>query len=105
MPDDLEGGPSTEKLVTVFETNDDSEAMVVRSLLESGGMEVLLQTTEAPAGVFPFSSMPLGHIRLEVFESKAEEALRVIAESRRRGPEDADRAELALEVPSGNDAA
>jgi hypothetical protein len=105
MPDDLENEPSTEKVVTVFETNDDSEAMVVRSLLESGGMEVLLQTTEAPAGVFPFSSMPLGHIRLEVFESKAEEALRVIADSRRRGPEDADREEQAMEAANGGDAA
>lgn len=103
MPDDLESGTNTENLVTVFETNDDSEAMVVRSLLESGGMEVLLQTTEAPAGVFPFSSMPMGHIRLEVMESKAEEALRVIAESLRRGPEEADRAEQAMEASSGDD--
>ena len=105
MPDDLEGEPSAENLVTVFETNDDSEAMVVRSLLESSGMEVLFQTTEAPAGVFPFSSMPLGHIRLEVVESHAEEALRLIADSQRRGPEDADRAEQAAEASSGGDAA
>ncbi len=105
MPDDLEGEPSRENLVTVFETNDDSEAMVVRSLLESSGMDVLFQTTEAPAGVFPFSSMPLGHIRLEVIESQAEEALRLIVDSRRGGPEDADRAEQALEASNGNDAA
>ncbi len=82
-----------EKLVDVFDTNDDSEAMIVRGLLESGGIEVLATSVEAPAGVFPFSSMPLGHIRLQVFESQAEDALRVIAEYGRRGPEDAERAE------------
>jgi hypothetical protein len=105
MPDELQGQTNRENLVTVFETNDDSEALVVRSLLESGGMDVLFQTTEAPAGVFPFSSMPLGHIRLEVVESQAEEALRVITEYRRRGPEDAERAEQAAEGAGGNDAA
>ena len=104
MPDEMENAPATENLVTVFETNDDSEALVVRSLLESSGMEVLWQTTEAPAGVFPFSSGPLGHIRLEVMESQAEEALRIITTSLRRGPEDADSAEQASESP-GNDAA
>lgn len=103
MPDEMNS--PTQNLVTVFETNDDSEALVVRSLLESSGMEVLWQTTEAPAGVFPFSSGPLGHIRLEVVEEQAEEALRMIADSQRRGPEDADRAEQATEEPDGPDAA
>ena len=88
---------SRESLVDIFDTNDDSEAMVVRSLLESGGIEVLMTSVEAPAGVFPFSAMPLGHIRLQVLESQAEDALRVIAEYRRRGPEDAERAELESE--------
>ena len=90
-----EGTP--EKLVDIFDTNDDSEALVVRGLLESGGMEVLMTTVEAPVGVFPFSAMPLGHVRLQVLESQAEDALRVIAEYRRRGSEDAERAERATE--------
>ena len=88
---------SRENLVDIFDTNDDSEAMVVRGILESGGIEVLMTSVEAPAGVFPFSAMPLGHIRLQVLESQAEDALRVIAEYRRRGPEDAERAERATE--------
>ncbi len=90
---------SGEKLVDIFDTNDDSEAMVVRGLLTSGGIEVLMGTVEAPAGVFPFSAMPLGHVRLQVFESQAEDAIRVIAEYRRRGPEDAERAERESEGP------
>jgi hypothetical protein len=87
----------TEKLIDVFETNDDSEAMVVRSLLESGGFPLLMSTVEAPAGVFPFNAMPLGHIKVQVPESHAEEAMRVIAEYQRRGPQDAERAELETE--------
>ena len=94
MPDDP---ARTEDLIDVFDTNDGSEAMVVRSLLESGGIECLKSTVEAPAGVYPFNAMPLGHIRIQVLESQAEDALRVIAEYRRRGPEDAERAERETE--------
>ncbi len=92
-PENNDNDERREKLVDIFDSNDDSEAMVVRGLLESGDIEVLMTSVEAPAGVFPFSTMPLGHIRLQVFESQAEDALRVIAEYRRRGPEDAERAE------------
>lgn len=94
MPDDP---ARTEDLIDVFDTNDGSEAMVVRGLLESGGIETLMSTVEAPAGVYPFNAMSLGHVRLRVFESQAEDALRVIAEYRRRGPEDAERAERETE--------
>ncbi len=88
-----------EKLIDIFDTNDDSEAMVVRGLLESGGIPLLMSTVEAPVGVLPFNAMSLGHIRLQVPESQAEDALRVIAEYRRRGPQDADAAELETEEP------
>lgn len=88
-----------EKLIDIFDTHDDSEAMVVRSLLESGGIELLMSTVEAPVGVLPFNAMPLGHVRLQVFESQAEDAMRVIAEYQRRGPQDAEREELATEEP------
>ena len=86
-----------EKLIDIFDTNDDSEAMVVRSLLESGGIELLMSTVEAPVGVLPFNAMSLGHVRLQVLESQAEDAMRVIAEYRRRGPQDDEREALATE--------
>ena len=94
MPEDR---ARTEHLIDIFDTNDNSEAMVVHSLLESGGIESLMSTVEAPAGVYPFNAMPLGHIRIQVLESQAEDSLRVIAEYRRRGPEDAERAERETE--------
>lgn len=91
-----EGEPGA-KLVDVFDTNDDSEVLVVKALLESGGMEVMIATPEAPAGVFPFSNVSLGRQRLLVLESQAEDARRVIEEYRRSGPQDAELAERSTE--------
>jgi hypothetical protein len=88
---------ATEKLIDVFDTNDDSEALVVRGLLESEGLAVLMSTPEAPANVLPFNALPLGHIRIQVLEPDAETAFRLIAEYRRGGAEAAEEAELASE--------
>ena len=74
-----------ENLIDIFDTNDDSEAMVVRGLLESSAIEVLMSSVEAPAGVLAFSNASLGHMRLRVFESHADEARRVIEEYREKG--------------------
>jgi len=70
-----------EKLVMVFETNDESEALVVKGLLESDGLEVLMSTREAPVGVFPISSTHLGDIRLLVRAELADGARRLIDDS------------------------
>ena len=75
----------SEDLVEVFQTNDDSEALVVRGLLESNSIEVMMTSAEAPAGVFPFSNSPMGHMRLEVRASQAEEARAIINDYRRPG--------------------
>jgi len=81
-----------EALVDIFDTNDDSESMVVRGLLEASGIEVLLTSVESTAGIFPFSNAPLGHMRLQVFESHAEEARQVIAQYRQAGQQEIDAA-------------
>lgn len=86
-----------EQLEVVFSTNDDSEALVVRALLESNGLEVAMSTPEAPIGVFPISSSDLGRVQLMVRAEAAADALRIIEESSRRGPQDAEEAERQTE--------
>lgn len=86
-----------EAFVDVFDTNDDSESMVVRGLLEASGMEVLLTSVESSAGLFPFRNGPLGHMRLQVFESDAEAARQIIAQYRQAGQQEMDAAEKEAE--------
>lgn len=76
-----------EKLEVIFTTSDDSEAMVVKGLLESNGLEVALSSREAPTGVFPVTSGDLGRIDLLVRAEQADEARRLIAESEQDIPE------------------
>ncbi len=83
MPDNL----ITEQFVDVFDTNDESEAMVVRGLLESSGIDVLETAVQAAQRVHSFTSGPMGHIRLSVFERDAEDARQVI-EGNRRGADE-----------------
>ena len=42
-----------EKLVKVFDTDVESEAMVVQGLLESAGIEAVISNREAPQDVLP----------------------------------------------------
>jgi hypothetical protein len=74
-----------EEFVDIFDTNAESESNVVQGLLESNGFEVLKTMDEAPGGVLPFSNSPMGGIRLQVFESQAEEARNVIAKYLKEG--------------------
>lgn len=90
-------GEPDEKLEIVFTTNDDSEALVVRGLLESNGFDVAMSTPEAPIGVFPISSSDLGRVHLFARAERAEEARRLIAESEIQGPQAADEAERESE--------
>jgi len=84
---------NTQALIDVFDTNDEAEANVVLALLESNGIEVLKTMAEAPGGVLPFSNSPLGGIRLQVFESSADEAREMIEEYRKKGSPTAEEAE------------
>jgi len=80
-----------EKLVKVFETEQEPEALVVKGLLDSAGIESDLTSASLVQDAFP----GLGGMILLVREEDAEEARRVIAEGRRSSPEDDDTVEIS----------
>ena len=82
------------KLVKVFDSEQESEVMVVRGLLESAGIDVITTNLDAPQDILP----GVGGVILQVREAQAEEALRAIEDYRAGGPEAADEAEAAGEV-------
>jgi Putative prokaryotic signal transducing protein len=73
-----------EKLVKIFDTEEESEAMVVRGLLETAGIDAIQRGEEAP-DVFP-----VGGIVLLVREEQAEEAREIIDTYRQNPATDAD---------------
>jgi Putative prokaryotic signal transducing protein len=89
MPDDRENAATDaeaeagveEELVEVFDTQQESEAMVVRSLLQSTGIEALLISLEAQQDVLP----GVGGVVVRVRASQADEARRIIADYRQDG--------------------
>jgi hypothetical protein len=85
-----------EKLVRVFDTEQESETLVVRGLLESAGIDTYLSALDAPQDV-----LPVGGTIIRVREEDAERARQVIDEYR-RAPTDDDTAEIELteEPPS-----
>ena len=82
-------------LETVFDTPQESEALVVHGLLESAGIESVIYNREAP-DVFP-----VGGVAIKVNPEQAEEARRIIEEYRNNAA--ADEAELASEGESTPD--
>ncbi|HVB39225.1 MAG TPA: ribonuclease III [Vicinamibacterales bacterium] len=64
-------------LVVIFRTHSDVEASVVRSLLDSHGIQVLVSSA-IPHSVLPLTIDGLGEVRLSVREDEAEEAVRLI---------------------------
>lgn len=73
-----------EKLVRVFDTDEESEAMVVKGLLESSGIDCDMANLEAPQDILP----GVGGIVILVREEDADEARLVIEENRRIGEEE-----------------
>lgn len=67
-----------EKLVKVFESELESEAMVVKGLLDSAGIDSDLMSGSLVQETFP----GLGGVVILVREEDAEQARRIIAESR-----------------------
>lgn len=63
------------ELVDVFETQQESEAMVIQGLLESAGIESILQSDVGAKDV-----LPIGACFIRVAPEDAEEAKRVIEE-------------------------
>jgi Putative prokaryotic signal transducing protein len=85
-----------EKLVKVFETEQEPEALVVKGLLDSAGIESDLTSASLVQDAFP----GLGGMILLVREEDAEEARRVIAEGLQSSPDDDDTAEIqTIEEP------
>lgn len=71
-------GEPNEKLVEVFDTREESEAMVVQGLLESAGIESMISGTEATQEILP----GVGGTVVKVREEQAGEARRLIKEFR-----------------------
>jgi hypothetical protein len=63
-------------LVTVFDTRQESEAMVIQGLLSSGGIESIITALDAPQDVLP----GVGGVVVRVNPAQAEQAREIIAE-------------------------
>ncbi len=79
-------GEPNEQLVEVFDTKQESEAMVVGGLLESAGIESSVISSEAPQDVLP----GVGGTVVLVREEQAEEARQIIQDFRAHPTTDAD---------------
>ena len=85
-----------EKLVRVFDTEQESEAMVVRGLLEASGIEADVTALDAPQDILP----GVGGTVILVREEDATKARQLI-EDYRQTPEEIETAEAELnEDPS-----
>lgn len=84
-----------EKLVRVFDTEQESEAMVVHGLLESEGIDCDVTSLDAQQDILP----GVGGTIILVREEDAEQARRVIAEYR-QSPDELETAEFnVIEEP------
>jgi len=88
MTDDIEEvqPDPNEELVRVFDTQQESEALVIQGLLQSEGIEAEVTAIDASQDIFP----GVGGTIVLVREEDAEEARRIIAESRELSEDDAD---------------
>jgi len=84
MPETLREEPN-EALVSIFETEQESEALVIQGLLEAAGIEVLITNFDAPQDV-----LPVGGVALRVREDQVEEARAILAEYKDKGITDAE---------------
>jgi hypothetical protein len=76
-------------LVTIFDTERETEALVIKGLLESAGIEALVASLDSPQDVFP----GVGGVVVQVSPEHADEAKAVIAEYRAHPVEDSDSAD------------
>jgi putative signal transducing protein len=80
-----------EKLVRVFDTEQESEALIVRGLLESSGIDADVTSLDAPQDILP----GVGGTVILVREEDAPEARRLIEEYR-QSPSTDDTAEVDI---------
>jgi Putative prokaryotic signal transducing protein len=78
VSDSSERPDPNEELVKVFDSEQESEALVVSGLLESAGIDCTVTSTDAAQNIYP----GVGGSIVLVREEQAEEARRIIAESR-----------------------
>jgi Putative prokaryotic signal transducing protein len=83
-----------DELVEVFDTQEESEALVIKGLLESSGIDALVSSLDTQQGLFP----GVGKMIVRVRRDQAEDAQRIIEES--RSPGLAEEAEAAGETGS-----
>ena len=74
------------ELVKVFDTEQESEAMVVQGLLESAGIESLISSLDAPQEVLP----GVGGVIVQVRPDQADEAIKLIEDYRANPASDAE---------------
>ena len=79
-----------EKLVKVFDTEQETEAIVVKGLLESAGIETDLKSIDAPQDTFP----GVGGSIIVVREEDADEARKIIDAYRKLPPLDDETADV-----------
>ena len=72
-----------DELVQVFDTMEESEAMVVRGLLESAGIEAIVTSLDAPQDILP----GVGGVVVRVSPERADEARQLIEDYRNDEPE------------------
>jgi len=65
------------KLVEVYKARGESQAEIIRSLLESSGIPSLLQSNAAPSA-FQFTIDGMGEYKVMVWEEDAEDAKQII---------------------------
>lgn len=101
MPDPTNGEKQrqpnpNEKLTKVFDSEDESEALVVKGLLDSAGIDNDLTAGSMIQDMFP----GLGGMIILVRQEDADEARRVISEYRRPTPDEDETAEFnVIEEP------
>lgn len=83
------------ELVTVFDTEQESEALVVRALLESAGIELQFTSRELQQDVWPGTAGTLIRVRPD----QVEEARQVIEAYRAKPASDEDVSETAPSEP------
>lgn len=81
-----------QKLEKVFDSEDESEALVVKGLLDSAGIDSDLTSASLVQDAFP----GLGGMLILVREADAEEARRIIVEGRQLAPDDDATAEIPI---------
>ena len=86
-------GEPNEKLVKVFDSREESEAMVVRGLLESSDIQTFMTSPEAAQDILP----GVGGTIILVREEQAEEAREIISAYQESGALAAESAERASE--------